>query len=46
MKKSGLAVLVVIGLLLGGAFWLLRGADADRVQRQEVVVDVADTFEK
>ncbi len=46
MKKSGWAVLIVIGLIIGGAFWLLRGANPDNIQRQYVVVDVADTFEK
>lgn len=46
MKKSvwilGIGVLTLIGV----GFWVLRGADPEQLVRQEIIIDVADTFEK
>ncbi len=46
MKKSGWSVMILLLVLIGAGFWLLRGSDAKHLERQDVVVDVADTFEK
>lgn len=46
MKKSAWIFIIGILALVGVGYWLLRGANADHVQRQEVIIDVADTFEK
>ncbi len=46
MKKSLIALIVGALVLLGGFVWLLSGADAKNLERQDVVVDVSDTFEK
>ncbi len=46
MKKTGL-ILVLAVLALGAVgFWLISGADPDNRARQEVTIDVKDTFEK
>jgi len=46
MKKSVWILIIGIVALVGVGFWLLRGADAEHLARQEVIIDVADTFEK
>ena len=46
MKKTKfILALLVIGLI-GGSIWLLRAADPKHIERQEVVTDIADTFNK
>ena len=46
MKKSIWSMAILLLILIGVGFWLLRGSDAERLTRQEVIVDVQDTFEK
>jgi len=46
MKKAVWSVAILILALIGAIFWLLRGADAKHLDRQEVIIDVPDTFEK
>ncbi|MBL4852635.1 MAG: hypothetical protein JKY25_00160 [Robiginitomaculum sp.] len=46
MKKSGWGVITLVLVLIGANIWLLRGSDAKHLDRQDVTVDVADTFEK
>ena len=46
MKKSGWVFVIFVLVLISGAVWLLRGADPKHIQRQEIIVDVADAFEK
>ncbi len=46
MKKNNVLPLVIILALIGGSFWLLRSTDTKHVTRQEVIVDVKDSFEK
>jgi len=46
MKKSGWVVIILLLVLIGVSFWLLRATDAEQLTRREVVVDVPDTFEK
>ncbi len=46
MKKSRLMPLVIIIGLIVGSIWLLRSVDPKHLQRQDVTIDVADTFEK
>jgi len=46
MKKLGWSMIILLLILIGASFWLLRGADAKHLERQEVIVDVPDTFAK
>jgi len=46
MKKSGLILIVAVLALAAVGFWLLSGADPDKLERQDVIIDVEDTFEK
>lgn len=46
MKKTVLILGIVVLALIGVGFWLLGGADPENLTRQEVIIDVADTFEK
>ena len=46
MKKSVWILGIGILALFGVGFWLLRGADPEQLTRQEIIIDVADTFEK
>ncbi len=44
-KKTIIALLLAI-IVLGGVLWLLNSTSAKNLQRQEVVIDVKDNFEK
>ncbi len=46
MKKSHLVLVIGALILISGFVWLLSGANADNLERQDVVVEIADTFEK
>ena len=46
MKKSGYILLFVLLALVGIGAYLLRGADPDHINRQEVIIDIDDNFEK
>ncbi len=46
MKKSGWVVIILLLVLIGASYWLLRGSDSVHLDRQEIVVNVPDTFEK
>jgi len=46
MKKSRIFLLILVLALIGVALWLLSGADPKNLERQDVIVDVPDTFEK
>ena len=46
MKKSLIAFIIGALALLAGFVWLLSGADSKNLERQDVVIDVVDTFEK
>jgi len=46
MKKFGIGLGIVLLLILGGFLWLLSGASADNASKEEVVVDLPDTFER
>lgn len=44
-KKQIIALLLGLVVLAVGA-WLLSGASAKNLKRQEVIIDVKDSFEK
>ncbi len=46
MKKARIVLLVVVLALIGVFVWLLGGANPNNLDRQDVIVDVADTFER
>jgi len=46
MKKLRLILALLAIVFIGLLFWLLRGADAQNLNQQDIVVDVPDTFEK
>ena len=46
MKKSIWILAIGAVSLIGVGLWLLRGADPESIERQQIIVDVADTFEK
>jgi len=46
MKKSGLILILSVLALASAGYWLLRGTDPDNLQRQEIIIDVEDVFEK
>ncbi len=46
MKKSIRSIILLLLVLIGVGFWLLRATDAEHLTRQDVVIDVQDTFEK
>jgi len=46
MKKSAWILILGVVALVGVGFWLLSGVDPERLQRQDTVIDVEDTFEK
>ncbi len=46
MKKSVWILAIGVLALIGVGFWLLSGADPEQLVRQEIIIDVADTFEK
>lgn len=46
MKKSAIALGLVLLALIGIMFWLYASTDAKHLDRQDVIVDIPDTFEK
>ncbi len=46
MKTSRAIAFILVLAVVGGCIWLLRSSDAKHLQRQDVVIDVPDTFEK
>lgn len=46
MRKSSIGVLIAVIALIGCCLWLLQGANPKYLERQTVVTDVPDTFEK
>ena len=46
MKKPVLALLILLVLLGGLAFWLVGSTDAKHLEQSEVTVEIPDTFEK
>ena len=46
MKKSGLILILCVLALVVAGYWLLQGTNPDNLQRQEIVIDVEDVFEK
>jgi hypothetical protein len=46
MKKPVLALLILLFLLGGLAFWLVGSTDAKHLEQQEIVQEIPDTFER
>ena len=46
MKKSVIALLVLLLVLVGIVFWVVGSTDAKHLEQQDISVDVKDTFEK
>lgn len=46
MKKSAIALLVVLLVLASIALWVVGSTDAKHLEQQETNVEVPDTFEK
>jgi hypothetical protein len=46
MKKSVIALLVLLLVLGGIVFWVVGSTDAKHLEQQEISVEVPDTFEK
>ncbi len=46
MKTSRAIVFILLLAVSGGSIWLLRSSDTKHLQRQDVTIDVPDTFEK
>jgi len=46
MKKSVIALLVLLLVLAGIVFWVVGSTDAKHLEQQEITVEVPDTFEK
>ncbi|MBL4870720.1 MAG: hypothetical protein JKX72_07180 [Robiginitomaculum sp.] len=46
MKKPKTLPVLIIFALIGISIWLVRGTDAKHITRQDVTIDVPDTFQK
>ena len=46
MKKSAWILAIGMLALIGIGFWLLSSTNTEQLVRQEIIIDVADTFEK
>lgn len=46
MKKSVIALLILLLVLGGIVLWVVGSTDAKHLKQQEITVEVPDTFEK
>ena len=46
MKTSRAIVFILVLALIGSSIWLLWSSNTKNLQRQDVTIDVPDTFEK
>ena len=46
MKKSIIALAVLLLIIMGIVFWVVGSTDAKHLEQQEITDEVPDTFEK
>ncbi|NNC36295.1 MAG: hypothetical protein HKO02_02475 [Hyphomonadaceae bacterium] len=46
MKKTAIALLALLVLIVGVVFWVVSSTNAKHLEQQDITVELPDTFEK